>query len=245
MSRRPHPGSAGEWEERYAGTEAVWSGDPNPSLVDVVTELDLSPGRSLDVGCGEGADVLWLAARGWQAVGIDVSATAIDRARAAAAAAGTSADFAVANLTDWAGATDDRRAAAFPRRGGFDLVTGCFLHTRIPDTREELLSRLGEFVAPGGHLILISHAGIPPWAAGHSGGGDGSHDHDAGRDAHAGHDAHDENDFRGPEEDFALLKASGTGDWELDLGEIRTRAVTAPDGSSVDLDDGILVARKV
>ncbi|RAG74072.1 class I SAM-dependent methyltransferase, partial [Burkholderia multivorans] len=27
--------------------------------------------------------------------------------------------------------------------------------------------------------------------------------------------------------------------------EIRTRAVTAPDGSSVDLDDGILVARKV
>ncbi|RAE94395.1 class I SAM-dependent methyltransferase, partial [Burkholderia multivorans] len=82
MSRRPHPGSAGEWEERYAGAEAVWSGEPNPSLVDVVTELDLSPGRSLDVGCGEGADVLWLAARGWQAVGIDVSATAIDRARA-------------------------------------------------------------------------------------------------------------------------------------------------------------------
>ncbi|MBE8147098.1 methyltransferase domain-containing protein [Brevibacterium casei] len=111
MSRRPHPGSAGEWEERYAGTEAVWSGEPNPSLVDVVTELDLSPGRGLDVGRGEGADVLWLAARGWQAVGIDVSATAIDRARAAAAAAGTSADFAVADLTDWAGATDARRAA--------------------------------------------------------------------------------------------------------------------------------------
>ncbi|RAE29400.1 class I SAM-dependent methyltransferase, partial [Burkholderia multivorans] len=47
MSRRPHPGSAGEWEERYAGTEAVWSGEPNPSLVDAVTELDLSPGRTL------------------------------------------------------------------------------------------------------------------------------------------------------------------------------------------------------
>ena len=47
------------------------------------------------------------------------------------------------------------------------------------------------------------------------------------------------------EADFALLKASGTGDWEFDLGEIRTRAVTAPDGSAIDLDDGILVARKV
>lgn len=231
------PGSVAEWEEHYAGAEAVWSGEPNASLVDVVTALALTPGRSLDVGSGEGADVLWLAGRGWQAEGIDLSATAVDRARAAALAAGARVEFSVADLGDWAGLAG---ADDVPRRGGYDLVTGCFLHTRLPDTREELIARLGELVAPGGRLILVSHAGIPPWAAGH--GDDGAHAHDAG---HAGHDAHGENDFSSPEADFALLEASGTGDWELSLGEVRTRTVTAADGSEVGLDDGILVARKV
>lgn len=226
------PGSVAEWEEHYSGAEAVWSGNPNAALVAVVTELDLAPGRSLDVGCGEGADVLWLAGRGWQAKGIDLSETAIVRAKAAAERTGIRADFAVANLADWA---DDAGADSRPRRGGFDLVTGCFLHTRLPETRDELLTRLGELVAPGGRLVLISHAGVPPWAAGH---GDDGHNHDGGH-------SHDGFDFSTPEADFALLEAGGTGVWELHLGETRTRSVTGPDGTPVDLDDGILVARKV
>ena len=69
------------WEDLYAG-KSRWSGNPNPVLVDVVGAL--SPGRSLDLGCGEGADVLWLAGQGWDATGVDISSTAVSRARAAA-----------------------------------------------------------------------------------------------------------------------------------------------------------------
>jgi hypothetical protein len=50
------------WDVRYSG-EPVWSGSPNPLLVRYAA--DLTPGAALDVGSGEGADVLWLASRGW------------------------------------------------------------------------------------------------------------------------------------------------------------------------------------
>lgn len=59
------------WDERYSSQAALWSGEPNPQLV---AETDgLAPGPALDVGCGEGADAMWLAARSWQVTGVDIS----------------------------------------------------------------------------------------------------------------------------------------------------------------------------
>ncbi|MGO3181153.1 MAG: class I SAM-dependent methyltransferase, partial [Brevibacterium linens] len=73
------PDSVAAWEERYAeADDAIWSGNPNEALVAVVSEM--TPGRVLDVGCGEGADIVWMAENGWDATGIDLSTTAIDRA---------------------------------------------------------------------------------------------------------------------------------------------------------------------
>ena len=66
------------WEERYRGTPALWSGRVNPSLVAEVS--DLPPGRALDVGCGEGGDVIWLARQGWRVTGADFSANGLARA---------------------------------------------------------------------------------------------------------------------------------------------------------------------
>ena len=51
---------AAEWDARYRERDgAMWSGRPNGRLVAEVA--DLTPGRALDVGCGEGADAIWLA----------------------------------------------------------------------------------------------------------------------------------------------------------------------------------------
>ncbi len=71
------------WENFYQERERVWSGNPNVFLV---RELEPAPaGTALDLGCAEGADAIWLAERGWQVTGVDVSDTALGRARAHAA----------------------------------------------------------------------------------------------------------------------------------------------------------------
>ncbi len=74
------------WEERYRASPAVWSGNPNPQLVAEAT--DLPAGRALDIGSGEGADTIWLAARGWQVTALDFSRVALERAAGHAEAAG-------------------------------------------------------------------------------------------------------------------------------------------------------------
>ena len=85
---RGEPGGRSErfWEEHYRGHEQVWSGRPNPVLVDVVGSLP--PGKVLDLGCGEGGDAVWLAAQGWRVTAADVSATALGRAAEQAEAEG-------------------------------------------------------------------------------------------------------------------------------------------------------------
>ncbi|GAB2867583.1 class I SAM-dependent methyltransferase [Nocardioides pacificus] len=133
------------WEERYSGEEKVWSGDPNPQLVTEASRL--TPGTALDVGCGEGGDVIWLAQQGWQVTGADFSATGLERAKRHAEEAG------VADRTDW-WQVDAREFAAGGR--SFDLVTTHFLHP--PDGgMVEVTRRLAEAVAPGGHLLVVGH----------------------------------------------------------------------------------------
>lgn len=46
------------WEQRYASSDRVWSGLVNHALADIARTL--TPGRALDLGCGEGGDAVWL-----------------------------------------------------------------------------------------------------------------------------------------------------------------------------------------
>ncbi|MCW2866993.1 MAG: methyltransferase type 11 [Marmoricola sp.] len=134
------------WERRYAGDGAVWSGRPNPQLVTEATPLP--PGTALDVGCGEGGDVIWLAQQGWRVTGADFSRAGLDRAARHAEEAG------VADRCDW-WEVDARTFDAGGRE--FDLVTTHFLHP--PDGgMVEVVRRLATAVAPGGHLLVVGHS---------------------------------------------------------------------------------------
>ncbi len=133
------------WEERYGSAPALWSGRVNPSLA--AEAAGLAPGRALDVGCGEGADVLWLAGHGWRATGLDWSEVALARAAEHAAAVG------VTDRVEWVrGSFEDWQ----PPAAAYDLVTAHFLHPTA-EQRESLLPRLAAAVAPGGTLLWVGH----------------------------------------------------------------------------------------
>ncbi len=134
------------WDERYAGNERIWSGAPNTQLVAEVSGL--TPASALDVGCGEGGDVIWLARQGWRVTGADFSANGLARAARHAEQAG------VAEQIDW-WQVDARVFEAGGRY--FDLVSTHFLHP--PDGgMVEVTRRLAEALAPGGHLLVVGHA---------------------------------------------------------------------------------------
>lgn len=136
------------WDERYSAGEDIWSGAPNPQLVAEVSGLP--PGTALDIGCGEGGDVIWLARQGWRVTGADFSHNGLTRAAHHAERAG------VADRIDW-WQVDARNFAAQGR--AYDLVTTHFLHPR-EGTMVDVTRRIAEAVAPGGHLLIVGHA--PP-----------------------------------------------------------------------------------
>jgi thioredoxin reductase/SAM-dependent methyltransferase len=135
------------WDERYASRDALWSGNPNPYLVSEAG--DLPPGTALAGGSGEGADAIWLAQRGWQVTGVDVSAVALERAAGHAAQAGGGIADRIqwqhADLINW-----DGPAARY------DLVSAQYMHLP-PGPRDALFRHLAGAVAPGGTLLIAAH----------------------------------------------------------------------------------------
>jgi SAM-dependent methyltransferase len=135
---------AAEWNARYGEREgSMWSGRPNGRLV---AELaDVVPGAALDVGCGEGADAIWLAALGWKVTAIDISDVAISRARAAAEQAGASVEWVSGDVL-----------GKPPRPRAFDVVS--MQYPALPKSAgEPAMHRLLDSVRSGGLLLAVYH----------------------------------------------------------------------------------------
>ena len=197
------------WEEHYGERDRVWSGRVNARLAEVVSTLE--PGRALDLGCGEGGDACWLAERGWTVVAVDISDTALQRAAADADARGLGdrIEFAQQDLSD-----------GFPD-GTFDLISAQFLHSTIPLDRPRILKRAADAVRPNGRLLIVDHAGPPPWAS---------------KLAH-------HHEFPSAEEVVASLELDD-GKWERVRVEAVERQATGPDGQQGTCVDNVIVLRR-
>jgi len=135
---------AATWDARYSERDgAMWSGRANGRLVAEVARL--TPGRVLDVGCGEGADAIWLAQHGWTVTAIDVSSVAVARARERGELAGVSIDWVVGDALERGFAT-----------AAFDLVS--LQYPALPKAAgDETTRRLLDTVCPGGVLLAVYH----------------------------------------------------------------------------------------
>ncbi len=137
-------GGTAEWDTRFGEQDgAMWSGRPNGRLL---TEVGgLAPGRALEIGCGEGADAIWLAQQGWRVTAIDISDVALGRARAAADRAGVAVEWV----------QGDALQTPFPA-GSFDLVS--MQYPALPKAAGEAAVRsLLDAVRPGGLLLAVHH----------------------------------------------------------------------------------------
>jgi SAM-dependent methyltransferase len=203
------PDAKTHWEQHYGERDRVWSGRVNARLAEVAEGL--TPGRVLDLGCGEGGDALWRAERGWHVVAVDISETALQRAAAAADARemGDRIDFAQHDLSD-----------SFPA-GTFDLVSAQFLHSMIPLDRPRILKQAADAVGPGGLLLIVDHAGPPPWAS--------KLDH--------------HHEFPSAEEVLGSLDLDD-GEWDRVRVEAVERQATGPDGRMSPWVDNVMVLRR-
>ena len=132
-----------EWDRRYAGTELVWTAEPNRFIV---AELqDLAPGRALDIAAGEGRNAVWLASRRWQVTAVDFSAAGLDKGQRLALARGVTIDWVHADVCDYQ-----------PEAGAFQVVLVAYLQLHESEL-DGVLRRAATALAPGGVLLVVGH----------------------------------------------------------------------------------------
>ena len=197
------------WEEHYRKQERVWSGKANPVLVDIAGSPP--PGTALDLGCGEGGDAVWLAGLGWRVTAVDVSATALDRASTYAAEAGVEGhiDFQQHDL-----------AHTFPA-GTFDLVSAQYLQSPVEFPRDRVLQAAARAAAPGGLLLIVTHASVPPWFR-----------------------AHRNTRFPSPDEELAELELDPSL-WQPEFVGAPERQATGPNGETGAVTDNVIAVRRL
>lgn len=130
-----------------------WDGHPLAqrlrNLVEGSNDTSALPvGSALDLGCGTGDASIYLARHGWKVTGVDFVATALEKARAKARAAGVSIDFVRADVTQLSHAGI---GADFP----LIVDNGC-LHNMSDDDRDAYVREVSALAAPDARLLVVA-----------------------------------------------------------------------------------------
>lgn len=147
----PHP----SWNESYASGQLPWdTGQPEPLLVEFVTSGAVKPCPTLEIGAGTGTNAIWLAERGFEVFGVDVSLLAIERAHAKMGRRALRCRFVTWDFL-----------ATPPPGGPFQFVfdRGCFHVFDEPGERQRFAAQVAAALRPGGlWLSLIGSTEGPP-----------------------------------------------------------------------------------
>lgn len=136
------------WDQEYQRGWVPWDiGRPQPAFVSLAHRDEIG-GPVLDSGCGTGENALMLAERGFEVMGVDISPTAIERARLKAQGRDLAVDFRLGDVL----ALGD-----LGRRFATVIDCGTF-HTFNDEDRARYVAGLGAATVDGGvvHLLCFS-----------------------------------------------------------------------------------------
>lgn len=144
-----------QWEYIYQTIpveQIPWeTGEPSPDLVRLFVEKSIRKGtKVLDVGCGLGTQTRFMAQRGATPTGIDISQTAISKAREQLLSEkDTIANFIVGDVCKMPMPT-----------GAFEFIydRGCYHHLSVQQ-RREYVKEVSRVLAPQGLLHMLIFAG--------------------------------------------------------------------------------------
>ena len=144
-----------EWNDRYLTGNLPWD-RPTASehLAWAIEAFGIAPGKAIDIGCGTGTNVIWLARQGFEATGVDIAADAVEQARAKAASAGVDCAFAAVNFLTGP-VPGGPFALAFDR--------GCFHSVDAGAARATFARNVAALLEEGGSwLSIIGSTDTPP-----------------------------------------------------------------------------------
>ena len=155
MTDRRLPNWQEFYRDRAAGELPWYYPELDPDLESALARDVITGGLALDLGCGPGTQAVALAERGFHVTATDVSADAIEQARALSQARGVKIEFAV----------DDVMQSRLEH--AFDVVfdRGCY-HVFAPAERTGYVATLAKLVRPGGTLFLKCFSDEQPGAVG-------------------------------------------------------------------------------
>jgi SAM-dependent methyltransferase len=139
-----------EFNLRYLLGKPRWDTGLVPPEVEAFV-ASYPPGRFLDLGCGTGTNLLYLARHGWQVVGVDFSQLAVLAARKRLRTAGVQADVWVDDVTRLTKVQDEYN---------YILDIGCY-HQLNQDSRRAYQANLERLLAPGGVMMMYGHCSVP------------------------------------------------------------------------------------
>jgi SAM-dependent methyltransferase len=143
--------SANSFESAYLGTPPWDIGRPQPAIMRLADTGQIR-GSVLDVGCGTGENVLYLAEHGFTAAGIDGAPTAIQKARAKAKGRGLDAFFKVADALN----------LPTPEQPFDTVIDSGLFHVFSDEERPRFTESLGRVVRSGGTYFLMCFSDQQP-----------------------------------------------------------------------------------
>ena len=126
------------WNEKYSGDTYRFGKDPIPYLVEHLNRLP--KGKALDLAMGEGRNGVFLATKGFQVTGLDISEKGLEKAQALAKAQGVMIETKVTDLDRASLGTNE-----------YDVVLCTYYLDR------GLFPKMKQAVKPGGMVVVETY----------------------------------------------------------------------------------------